>query len=170
MTSRSPTLFIEHQELYARKSRVPEGSCDYVVRPGKAAIVRAGRDVTLVAWSFTVLQSLEAARALAAEGIEAEVIDLRSLDNAGIDYAAIGASVARTGAVVFVEQAPFCNSLGPRIAAECQRRFFDSFDSPPGFVTAPSVPIPVSRALERACIPTVQDITATARAAARREL
>jgi pyruvate/2-oxoglutarate/acetoin dehydrogenase E1 component len=113
---------------------------------------------------------LAAAQALEAEGMEAEVIDLRSLDAAGIDYATIGESVEKTGALVFAEQSPLCSSLGPRIAAECQRRFFDSFDCPPSFVAAPDVPLPVSRRLEQACIPTVNDVAAAARAAARRSV
>ncbi len=169
MRSRSPAIFIEHQELYARKFSVPAGPLDYEVRPGRASVVRTGKDVTVVAYSITVSQALDAARALEAEGIDAEVIDLRSLDAAGTDYATLGRSLGKTGALVFVEQAPLCSTLGPRIAAECQRRFFDSFDAPPVFVAAPSVPLPVSRRLELACIPTVQDITAAVRAAARRE-
>jgi 2-oxoisovalerate dehydrogenase E1 component len=169
MRSRSPTVFIEHQELYGRKFAMPDGPLDYEVQPGRAAVVRRGKDVTVVTYSITVSQAQEAARALEAEGIDAEVIDLRSLDAAGIDYATLGASLGKTGAIVFVEQAPQCSTLGPRIAAECLRRFFDSFDAPPVFVAAPSVPIPVSRRLELACIPTVQDITAAVRAAVRRE-
>jgi 2-oxoisovalerate dehydrogenase E1 component len=169
MSSDTPTLLIEHQELYARKSAVPAAPLDYRVT-SSAAVVRPGLHVTIVSYSFMVLQSLEAARLLEAEGVEAEVIDLRVLDAAGLDYAAIGGSLARTGALVFAEQAPACASLGPRIAAECQRRFFDSFDAPPAFVAAPNVPLPVSRRLEQACIPTVQDIIAAARAAAHREL
>jgi pyruvate/2-oxoglutarate/acetoin dehydrogenase E1 component len=88
---------------------------------------------------------------------------------AGIDYNALGESLAKTGALLVAEQAPACGSLGPRIAAECQRRFFDSFDAPPALVAAPDVPLPVSRRLEQACMPTVPDIVAAARAAARRE-
>ena len=78
---------------------------------------------------------------LAVDGIEAEVIDLRTLDAAGTDYATIGASLARTGCLAIVEHAPSCASLGPRIAAECQRRFFDALDGPVALVAGPDVPL-----------------------------
>jgi 2-oxoisovalerate dehydrogenase E1 component len=168
MLSDSPTLIIEHQELYGRKFLVPEGAPDHLVMPGKAAVVRPGKHVTVVGYSLTVPQALEAAQQLAQEGIEAEVIDLRTLDAAGIDYETLGESVARTGMLVFAEQAPACSSIGPRVAAECVRRFFGSLDGPPTFVAGPSVPMPVSRRLELACIPTVADIAAAASAAVRR--
>lgn len=168
MMSDSPTLIIEHQELYGRKFPVPEGPPDHLVMPGKAAVVRPGRHVTVVCYSATVPQALEAAGELAREGIEAEVVDLRTLDPAGTDYGTLGESLARTGMLVVGEQAPACGSIGPRIAAECVRRFFGSLDGPPSFVAAPSVPMPVSRRLELACIPTAADIAAAARTAARR--
>jgi len=169
MESDSPTLIIEHHELYGAKGRIPEGPPDHLVKPGRAAVARAGKDVTVVTYASGVAQSLAAARALETEGISAEVLDLRTLGATGIDYETIGASLARTGALVFVEQAPACNSLGPRLAAECQRRFFDLFDAPAAFVAAPDVPLPVSRRMERACIPTVDQVTAAIRSAARRE-
>ncbi len=169
MESDSPTVIIEHHELYGMKSRIPEGPPDHLVKPGRASVARAGKDVTVVTYASGVAQSLAAARALETEGISAEVLDLRTLGVDGIDYDTIGASLARTGALVFVEQAPACNSLGPRLAAECQRRFFDSFDAPASFVAAPDVPLPVSRRLERACIPTLEQVTAAIRSAARRE-
>jgi 2-oxoisovalerate dehydrogenase E1 component len=165
----SPSVIIEHQALYGMKFPVPEGPLDHRVPHGQAATLRKGRDVTIVSYSFMAVQSLAAARALEAEGVDAEVIDLRSLDAAGIDYAALQESIGRTGALLFAEQAPSCSSLGPRIAAECLRRFFDSFDCPPSFVAAPDVPLPVSRRLEQACIPTVNDVVAAARTVARRE-
>ena len=168
MLSDSPTLIIEHQELYGRKFLVPEGAPDHLVMPGKAAVVRPGHDVTVVGYSLTVSQALEAAQQLSLEGIEAEVVDLRTLDADGIDYETLGQSVAKTGMLVFAEQAPACASIGPRIAAECVRRFFGSLDGPPSFVAGPSVPMPVSRRLELACIPTTADIAAAVRAAARR--
>jgi 2-oxoisovalerate dehydrogenase E1 component len=168
MLSDSPTIIIEHQELYGRNFPVPDGAPDHLLMPGTASVVRTGKHVTIVGYSITVSQALEAARELEAEGIDAEVIDLRTLDAAGIDYGTLGESVAKTGTLVFAEQAPACSSIGPRIAAECVRRFFGSFDGPPSFVAAPSVPMPVSRRLELACIPSVADIVAAARGAARR--
>ncbi len=73
------------------------------------------------------------------------MIDLRTLDAAGTDYATIGASLARTGALAVVEHAPSCASLGPRIAAECQRRFFDALDGPVVLLAGPDVPLPASQ-------------------------
>ena len=166
MACESPTLIIEHQALYGMKFAVPQGAPDHLVPEGQGAIVRAGRHVTLVSYSFMVSQCMAAAHALQSEGIDAEVIDLRTLDAAGTDYELIGKSLSRTGALVIAEQAPACGSIGPRIASECQRRFFDSFDGPPGFVAGPDVPLPVSRRMEKACIPTVADIVSAVRIAA----
>ena len=120
MACGSPTLIVEHQALYPRKGMVPDGPPDHLVAWGTARVVRPGRHVTVVAYSAAVVDALEAARLLAADGIEAEVVDLRTLDAAGTDYATIGASLARTGCMIVVEHAPSCGSLGPRIAAECQ--------------------------------------------------
>ncbi|MCX7029865.1 MAG: thiamine pyrophosphate-dependent enzyme [Spirochaetes bacterium] len=169
MSCGSPTLVVEHQALYPRKGMVPDGPPDHFVAWGKARVVRPGRHVTVVAYSAAVMDALEAARLLAADGIEAEVIDLRSLDAAGTDYATIGASLERTGCLAVVEHAPSCASLGPRIAAECQRRFFDALDGPVALVAGPDVPLPASKRLEAACIPTVADIAAAAARAARRK-
>jgi 2-oxoisovalerate dehydrogenase E1 component len=169
MDAGSPTLIVEHHEYYGRKFMIPEGNLDYRIRPGTARTRRAGRDVTVVSYGFGVSLALQAADRLAGEGINAEVIDLRSLDNAGIDYAAIGNSLAKTGVLAVVEQAPASNSLGPRIAAECQRRFFDRFDGPPSLVAGTDAPIPVSRKLELACMPGVDEVASALRRAARRE-
>lgn len=169
MACDSPTLIIEHQALYPRKGRVPDGPPDHLVAWGTARVARPGRHVTVVAYSAAVADALEAARRLAADGIEAEVIDLRTLDAAGTDYATIGASLARTGALAVVEHASSCASLGPRIAAECQRRFYDSLDGPVVLLAGPDVPLPASRRLEAACIPTVADFAAAAARAARRK-
>jgi 2-oxoisovalerate dehydrogenase E1 component len=169
MACGSPTLIVEHQALYPRKGMVPDGPPDHLVAWGRARIARPGRHVTVIAYSAAVADALEAARLLAADGIEAEVIDLRTLDAAGTDYAAIGASLARTGCLAIVEHAPSCASLGPRIAAECQRRFFDALDGPVALVAGPDVPLAASKRLEAASIPTVADVAAAAARAARRK-
>lgn len=170
MEQTTPTLIVEHQELYGQKFLVPDGNLDFRVELGKAKVVREGTDVTVVAYSSSVSQSLAACAQLQSDGIEAEVIDLRTLHPDGIDYDCIGASLKKTGMLVVVEQAPACNSIGPRIASECMRRFFDWFDGPAAFVAAPSVPIPVSKRLEQFCIPTVDDAAQTIRAAALRQI
>jgi len=164
----SPTLVIEHQALYPRTGRVPDGPPDHLVAWGVARVVRSGRHVTVAAYSAAVADALEAARLLAADGVEAEVLDLRTLDPAGIDYATIGESIARTGALAVFEHAPASASLGPRIAAECGRRFFDRLDGPVALVAGPDVPLAASPRLEAASIPTIADIAAAAVRAARR--
>jgi len=168
MACGSPTLVVEHQALYPCKGRVPDGPPDHLVAWGRARVVRPGRHVTVVAYSAAVADALEAARLLAADGIEVEVIDLRTLDAAGTDYAAIGASLERTGCLAVAEHAPACASLGPRIAAECQRRFFDALDGPVELVAGLDVPLAASKRLEAASIPTAADIAAAAARAARR--
>lgn len=170
MRSTSPTLLVEHHEFYNLKGPVPVSDLDFAVRPGKAAIRRQGKHVTVVAHGWPVRQACEAAETLSAEGVEAEVIDLRTVDDAGLDYETIGRSLAATGALVIVEQAPRTCSIGAKIVAECERRFFDSLDGPSLCIAAPDVPLPVSARLEQACIPTVAQMVEGIRAAARRQI
>jgi len=165
MRSKSPTLIVEHQEFYSEKCKVPAGPPDHRVQPGVAKVVRAGNAVTVLAYSASVPRALAAA-----EGVDAEVIDLRTLDSAGLDYATIGRSLMKTGMLVTVEQAPATNSIGAKIAAECMRRYFDYFDGPPAVVTGPDIPLPVSRRGEQACLPTVAQVAAAIRQAAQREV
>ena len=166
----SPVLIIEHHSFYPQKGMVPVGAPDHVIRPGLAKVRQAGHDVTVVAYGRGVTLALGAATELAQEGIAAEVIDLRTLDDAGLDYETIGRSLRKSGMLVTVEEAPRCNSLGGKIAACCQERFFDWFDGPPAAVNALDVPLPVSRHLEQACLPTVKQAADGIRAAARRAL
>jgi 2-oxoisovalerate dehydrogenase E1 component len=170
MQAKSPTLIVEHHEFYGKTFAVPDGPPVHRVRPGRARVVRAGTDVTVLAYAAGVLRALEAAEQLAAEGYSVEVMDLRSLDLAGIDYAAIGESLTRTGMLVTVEQAPATNSVGGRLACACVQRFFDRFDGAPVTVSGPSIPLPVSRAGELACLPTTEQVAAAIRQAARREV
>jgi len=168
MKSKSPTVMIEHHGFYAEPGLIPAGDLDYVVQPGKAKIIRQGGAVTVAAYGWAVAQALEAAEALGGEGIEAEVIDLRTVDDAGLDYKTIGQSLRKTGMLVTVEQAPRCGSIGSKIVSECERRFFDYFDGAPACVNAPDVPLPVSKRLEQAWMPSVGQVTETIRAAALR--
>jgi 2-oxoisovalerate dehydrogenase E1 component len=158
MRTKSPTLIVEHHEFYGHKGIIPAGNLDFMIQSGKAKIVRPGRDLTVVAYGIMTLRSLEAARRLEAEGVEVEVIDLRTVDDAGMDYTLIGQSIVKTGALLTVEEAPRCNSIGAKIATECVRRYYDYFDGPPMAVAAPDIPMPVSRRLEQACIPTLDQI------------
>jgi 2-oxoisovalerate dehydrogenase E1 component len=169
MRSRRPCILVEHHEFYGQTGRIPAGPPDHCVAPGRAKVVREGRDVTAAAYGYGVTLSLRAAEQLAGEGMAVEVLDLRSVDDPGMDFEAIGGSIRKTGMLVTVEQAPAANSIGAKIAAEAQRRFYDWFDGPAGAVTGPDVPLPVSRRLERACLPTVEQVAEALRAAARRE-
>lgn len=153
-----PVLIVEHGMLYGEEGQVPVGRLDYCVPYGKAKVVRPGKDVTVLTYLTGVGKCLEAATTLAEEGLSAEVIDLRTLDYTGMDWAAIGASVRKTGSVLIVEQAPRSMTLGGRIADEIQARFFDYLDCPVGHVTALDIPLPVSRALEEAALPSVAQI------------
>ena len=170
MKLKSPTLMVEHHEFYERKGFIPGGPPEHVVRPGKAKVLRQGRQVTVAAYGCMVSRALEAAAELEREDIHAEVIDLRTVDDAGIDYETLGRSLGKTGMLVTAEQAPACNSVGAKIAAQCQKRFFDCFDGPPMAVNAPDVPLPVSRRLELLCIPSKDAVAEQIRKAAKRQV
>jgi len=165
MRFEDPVLMLEHGMLYGAPGQVPaEGlggahPMDYYVPYGKARVVREGSDVTVLTYLTGVAKCLQAAEALAGEGISAEVIDLRTLDYIGMDYEAIGRSLQKTGSLLIVEEGPRSLTLGARVADEVQERFFDYLDCPVGHVTAPDVPSMVSRVLEQAFIPSVEQIT-----------
>lgn len=139
-----PVVVVEHKALYASK-----GEVDTAVRVpiGSANVVRPGRDVTLVTYGGTVKTCLEAAATLAAEGVEAEVIDLRSLQP--WDEAAVFASVARTHRVVVVHEAVQAFGVGAEIAARIAQDAFDELDAPVMRVGAPFMPVPFARSLEQ---------------------
>ena len=163
-----PVLMLEHGQLYGDKGRVPQGNLDYCVAYGKARVVRPGAQVTVLTYGLGVSLCLQAAEELSKEAIDAEVIDLRTLDLLGMDYDQIGASVRKTGMVLIVDQAPRSLSLGGRISDAVQSRFFDYLDGPVSRVTALDVPLPVSRRLEQATLPTVGRIGAAMSRCARR--
>jgi pyruvate dehydrogenase E1 component beta subunit len=131
---------------------------------------RQGTDVTVLAYGWAVRLAEQAAAQLAAEGVSAEVLDLRTLDDAGMDYEAIGCSLRKTGALVTVEEAQACNALGPKLIRACEQRWFDYLDGPATSVNALDVPLGVSRRLELLCLPDVEKTTAAIRKAARREV
>ena len=147
-------MVFEHKLLYSLSGEVPEG--DEAIPLGVADIKRAGTDVTIVAISRMVHQALEAAEQLAAEGIEAEVVDPRSLSP--LDTGTILASVARTHRLVVVdEDNPLC-SMASTIAAVVAEEGFDNLDAPIRCVTAPHAPVPFSPPLEQAYIPSPERI------------
>ncbi len=159
-----PVLFIEHKMLYPTTGEVPEG--DYALPLGVADIKRAGRDLTIISWSRMALFALEAAELLAAEGIDAEVIDARSL--VPFDHATVAASVGRTNRLVVAHEAHLSFGPGAEIAAWVQEHCFDDLDAPVLRVGARDVPIPFSKPLEAKVLPDVQRIVAARRTCATR--
>jgi len=154
-----PVIFIEHKQLYMTDGDVPEE--DYVVPLGEAEIKRAGSDVTLVAWSHMVLKSLQAADELAAEGIGAEVIDLRTLSP--MDFGCVLDSVRRTGRLVIAQEAVKRGGVGSDIAAMVAEQAYDSLRAPIVRVAGKNTVIPFNLALEKAAVPQVADIVAGVR-------
>lgn len=157
LSCNDPVVMIEHTEFYQREFEVPEGDRDYCIPFGKAHVVRRGSACTVLATSVMVGRAVEAAEAA---GIDAEVIDLRNLDHHGIDWATIGASIARTGRVVIAEQTARSLSLGAIWADGIQARFFDSLDHEILRVTGGLAAPTVSAVLNRAALGTGGDIRA----------
>ncbi len=155
-----PVVFCEPKSLMFVSGPVPEG--DYTVPLGKAAVVREGSDVTLVGIGRTVQVALDAARALESEGTSAEVIDLRSLQP--LDEETILASLARTGRLVVVDEAPPRCGIASDIAALCVDKGFDYLNGPVKKVTAPHSPVPFSPALEDVFVPSAARVVAAVRA------
>ncbi|WP_447971050.1 pyruvate dehydrogenase complex E1 component subunit beta [Nitrospira sp. M1] len=145
----NPIIFIEAQLLYGTKGETPEE--EYTVPIGKADIKRHGHDVTIVAYSKMLLLSLEAAEDLATEGIEAEVVDLRTLRP--LDVTTLVESVKKTGRLVIVEEGWKFAGLGAQIAETVYSNAFDELDGPIVRVTGEDVPMPYTRPLEDLAIP-----------------
>jgi pyruvate dehydrogenase E1 component beta subunit len=157
----NPVIFLENEIVYGRTFPVPKLD-DFVVPIGRARVIRTGKDVTIVAHSICVGQILEAADKLAEEGIEAELIDLRTLRP--LDTATVINSVKKTNRVVTVEQGwPIC-SIGSEIASQVVDQAFDWLDAPPTKVTGKDVPMPYAANLEKLALPTVDDIVAAVKA------
>ncbi|MFQ3662027.1 MAG: alpha-ketoacid dehydrogenase subunit beta [Chloroflexaceae bacterium] len=156
-----PVIFCEHKVLYDSRGPVPEG--EYVIPLGQADIKREGDDVTIVAISRMVLHALQAADDLAASGINAEVVDLRSLSP--LDEATVLASIRKTGRLVVVdEDNPRCSVAGD-IATLAATQALEYLNAPVKLVTAPHTPVPFSPALEDLYVPSPERIVAAARSA-----
>jgi pyruvate/2-oxoglutarate/acetoin dehydrogenase E1 component len=158
----NPVVFVENKALYFRREDIPDDAEPEAVPIGAARIARPGRDVTVVALSRLVGEALAAADRLAAEGIEAEVIDPRTL--VPLDMAAIVASVERTNRLVIAHEAVRHGGFGAEIAAQAQLAAFDFLDAPIERVGAPFAPVPFSPPLEDAYLPGRDDVYAAARA------
>ena len=153
-------LFFEHKGLYRIKGEVPEGD-DHLVPFGQAAVVRAGRDLTVVATGLMVGRALDAAAVLAADGIELEVIDPRTL--VPLDMETIVASVTRTSRALVVHEAVRTAGAGAEIAAQIGEAAFFALDAPVWRLGALDTPLPQDPELEQLCIPSTAEIEAAAR-------
>ena len=157
-----PVLFFEHKYLLANKCEVPDG--EHIVPLGKAAVVREGTDITIIALAAMVPKALKAAETLAAEhGISATVIDVRSL--VPLDTQTLLRESARTGRVFTVEENPRLCGWGAEIASIIQEEAFDALKQPIVRITTPHVPVPASDQLEDAVVPSVARIVAEIRQA-----
>ena len=150
----NPVLFIEHKLLYNTKGEVPDQ--DYLVPLGQAEVKRAGRDITLVSYSRTLLFALEAAESLARRGIEAEVVDLRSIEP--LDMATVIQSVRHTGRLLVVHEAHANCGLGAEIVARMYEQAPEALEAPARRLGAQHVPIPVAEGLENFVLPQPADI------------
>jgi len=157
--SNNPVLFFENKVLYAATGPVPAG--DYVVPLGVASIARRGRDLTLVSVAGALGKVMDAATALAGDGIDAEVVDLRTL--VPLDVATVVDSVARTGHLVTVEDASLMHGFGGEIIARVAEAAWSSLRAPPVRVAALDVPIPYASVLENAVVPDAGRVVAAAR-------
>ncbi len=156
----NPVVFLEHELLYGQSSPVPDGD-DFVLSIGKAAVKREGTDVTLVAHSRMVGFALQAAERLAAEGISAEVIDLRTLRP--LDTDTVVESVKKTSRLVCCEEGWRFFGVGAEIAATVVTEAFDYLDAPPARVHQKDVPLPYAANLEALSLPNADDIVAAAK-------
>lgn len=160
----NPVLFFEHKFLYRRiKEEVPEG--DYTVPIGKAIVRRSGRDLTIVTYAAMVHASLDAAAQLAREGIEAEVVDLRTL--LPLDRETIIESVRRTSKLLVVHEDTRTGGIAGEIAAVVTDSAFEDLDGPVRRVTSLDTPVPFSPPLEEHFLPNAERIAAAARDLAR---
>ncbi len=157
----NPVIFLENEILYGQSFEVPDSE-DWVVPIGAAKIVRPGKDVTIVAFSIMVGKALEAAEALAADGIDAEVIDLRTLRP--LDTAAVVESVKKTNRIVSVEEGWGYAGIGSEIAAQIMEHAFDWLDAPLSRVCGADVPLPYAANLERLALAQADTIAAAAKA------
>jgi len=157
----NPVIFLENEILYGHSSPVPKLN-DFVLPIGKAKIARPGNDVTIVSWSMGITYALKAAEELAGAGIDAEVIDLRTLKP--MDNETIIASVQKTGRAVTVEEGWQQSGVGAEIAARIMEHAFDYLDAPVARVSGKDVPMPYAANLEKLALPSVTEIVEAAKA------
>jgi pyruvate dehydrogenase E1 component beta subunit len=151
-----PVIFIEHKLLYMTRGPVPEE--EYVIPLGRAEVKKSGTDVSLITYSHMTLKCLEAAAALEADGISAEVVDLRTLSP--LDKETILASARKTGRAIVVHEAVKRGGVGGDIAAMLMEEAYDDLDGPVLRIAGRNTPIPYNLNIEKACVPSVEDIVA----------
>ena len=159
-----PVLVLEHVDLYPTAGDVPAGEWDYCLPVGRAAVRREGREVTVLSYLAMTGYVLEA---VTGTGVDAEVIDLRWLDRASIDWDTIGTSIRKTNRVLIAEQGAIGPSYGGWLADEIQRRFFDWLDHPVERVTGGEASPTISKVLERAAIARTEEVASALTAIAR---
>jgi pyruvate dehydrogenase E1 component beta subunit len=162
----NPVVFLENEVLYGHSFDVPKLE-DFVLPIGKAKLLREGQHVTITAFSLMVDRALKAADKLAEEGIEAEVIDLRTIRP--LDVETIVESVKKTNRIVSVEEGWPQSGMGSEIAALMMEQAFDWLDAPVKRVTGKDVPMPYAANLERLALPQVEDVVAAAKAVCYRD-
>ncbi len=156
----NPVIFLENEVLYGHSGEVPKLD-DYVIPIGKARVVRQGSHVTIISWSMGMSYALKAAEELAHEGIEAEVVDLRTLRP--MDTDTIVASVKKTGRVVTVEEGWQQNGVGAEVAARIMEHAFDYLDAPVLRVSGKDVPMPYAANLEKLALPSAAEVVQAAK-------
>jgi 2-oxoisovalerate dehydrogenase E1 component beta subunit len=161
----NPVLYFEHKFLYRHLKEEVDERDEGLVEIGRAAVRRSGGDLTLVTFGAMVQRALTAAETLAGEGLEVEVIDLRSL--LPWDQETVVDSIRRTGRILVLHEAPRTGGVGGEIAAEIGERCFEWLDAPVARLAAKDVPVPFHPDLERAVLPSVEAIAERARALAR---
>lgn len=161
----NPVCFFEHKVLYASKGEVPDDP-EFMIPFGKADIKRSGTDVTIVANLLYVQRALEAAEELAKQGIEAEVIDPRTL--VPFDYETVAESVKKTGRLVVVHEAHQNNGWGAQVVSQVSQMVFPYLDAAPVHIGTKACPLPFNTILEQAALPGVADIVSACRAAVHR--
>jgi pyruvate dehydrogenase E1 component subunit beta len=157
----NPVIFLENEVLYGHTGEVPK-LADFVLPIGKARVARSGKDVTIVSWAMGMSYALKAADELAKEGIEAEVIDLRTIRP--MDTETIIASVKKTGRAVTVEEGWQQSGVGAEVASRIMEHAFDYLDAPVARVSGRDVPMPYAANLEKLALPSVAEVVAAAKA------
>jgi 2-oxoisovalerate dehydrogenase E1 component len=152
-----PVLMIEHVDLYGAKGDIPVTDLDYQIPYGTASVVKEGSELTVLTYMSMVTHSLEA---IERTGIDAELVDLRFLDRASIDWDTLGESIRKTNNVLIVEQGAAGTSYGGWLSDHLQRRFFDYLDQPIERVTGSEASPSISKVLERAAIAKTEEVEA----------